>query len=169
MRYRKTHLKPDDLIDKKILQKMQDSFSAATGISAIMFDAYWNRITKQSPPYVIFCTEVIGLSKSGKKPCNVCDVEAVKRALAQIDNGSCPKIYRCHVGLWDYVAPILLGGQIIGYLCCGRVLSDEDRRANLNKYAQMAAESGIDEETYIDAMLNVPFLPKAKIEAALWK
>jgi len=71
--------------------------------------------------------------------------------------------YQCHSGLYDFAAPIIVDGKMIGSFIGGQVLPEPP---DLNKFRKIAVELGIDPEEYINAVKKVKVIPKQQIEAA---
>ena len=57
-----------------------------------------------------FCTKYTKQSEEGARRCQECDKQATAIA---IQEGK-PYIYTCHMGLTDFVVPIILNGQFLG-------------------------------------------------------
>ena len=152
-----------DLLDLKELQSIQDSLADLSGLSIVIFDPDGDQITQQSPPDVRFCEQVMR-STPDSHPCRDSDAEAMKRALRIVQKGEVPKPYRCHAGLWDFVAPILIDGSLFGYLWCGRVRAEEDGELDPEIHRERALEYGINPDEYMAALREVPVVPKKRIE-----
>ncbi|ABD86741.1 sensor histidine kinase [Rhodopseudomonas palustris] len=110
----------EDLISVDALQKVQDNFSAAVGIAMIMVDAAGAPVTKPSG-FSAFC-QAVRTSADKRDQCFHCDDEGGRIAMAKGE----PSIYRCHAGLVDFAAPIVVRGQYLGAILSGQVrLRDE--------------------------------------------
>lgn len=138
-----------DFMDFKVLQDIQDQFSDATGLAAIAVDNKGNYITKESN-FTDFCIKHTRGSKEGLRRCVKCDNE-------------CSGTYRCHAGLMDFSADIIVEGEKLGAMIGGQVLPEEP---DLEKFAAIARELGIKEEEYIAAVKRVPVRPEKSIYAA---
>jgi len=151
-------LKLTDLINIKTLQEIQDSFSKATGMAALTTDAEGNPITKGSN-FTDFCMNLTRKSGLGLNKCDKCDKNGVMQSLK---TGK-PVVYQCHSGLYDFAAPIIIDGKMIGSFIGGQVLPEPP---DLNKFRKIAAELGINPDEYINAVKKVKIIPKQQIEAA---
>jgi ligand-binding sensor protein/archaellum component FlaC len=152
------NLKLTDLIDIKTLQEIQDSFSKATGMAALTTDADGNPITKGSN-FTDFCMNFTRKSAAGIHKCEKCDRDG---GLQSSKMGKAVA-YQCHSGLYDFAAPIIVDGKMIGSFIGGQVLPEPP---DLNKFRKIAVELGIDPEEYINAVKKVKVIPKQQIEAA---
>ena len=153
-----------DLITLEELQSIQDSLAKATGLSIVIFDVAGHPITEQTPPHVPFCTDVVQSTDAGYRACRRDDDTAQKQAVRRVSRG--PVVHRCHAGLWDSVAPIVVDDAVYGYLWCGRVRAREDGEIDKNAHTVKAREYGIDPQKYLRALKKVPAVPKAHIEAS---
>lgn len=135
-----------ELIQPEVLQQLQDAFSEFTGMAALTTDAAGTPVTTGSN-FSYFCTKVIRSSKEGCRQCEKCDKNGALMAL----NTKKPAIYRCHAGLVDFAAPIMVNDTMIGSFVAGQVLVDE---LDLEHCRKTAEEYGIDPDEYISAAQN---------------
>lgn len=147
-----------DLIDISLLQRLQDSFSAATGLAAQTTDADGKPVTQRSN-FTEFCSKLVRNSEPGHVRCEEC---AKKGAECTLKSGK-SEAYRCHTGLTDFSAPIMLQNQMIGCFVGGQALTEEPIREKCDKYAM---ELGIDKDVYWNAIKEVPVIDKERIESA---
>lgn len=152
------NIKLTDLIDVKTLQEIQDGFAATTGMAALTTDEKGNALTKGSN-FTDFCMNLTRKSPAGCKRCEQCDADGGKQALRM----GKAVAYRCHGGLYDFAAPIMLNGEMIGSFIGGQVLPE---KPDENAFRKIAKELGIDPEAYVRAVRKVPVLPKERIDAA---
>ncbi|MBC5997911.1 histidine kinase [Romboutsia ilealis] len=105
----------DKLIDVKVLQNIQDSFSDTTKISAITVKYNGEPITKPSN-FTNFCN-MIRKDKKMASMCHKCDAYGgVQSAIS-----GKPHIYKCHAGLYDFAVPIMIEDNYVGAILCGQV------------------------------------------------
>lgn len=147
-----------EIIDVKLLQKVQDIFSNATGMASITADADGNYITKQSN-FTEFCIKYTRGSKEGLKRCCECDLKGGEQS-QKSRKESC---YFCHAGLMDFAAPIVIDGVLVGSVIGGQVLPQEPDE---EKFRKIAAELGINPDEYIRALRKVKIVPEARIRAS---
>lgn len=138
-----------DFMDLSLLQDIQDQFSDATGLAAIMVGDDGNYITEGSN-FTDFCMKYTRGTKEGAKRCERCDNE-------------CTGTYYCHAGLMDFASDIIVEGEKVGACIGGQVLPNEP---DLEKFATIARDLGIEPEDYQKAVLKVPVKDEKSIRAA---
>ncbi len=138
-----------DFMDMQKLQEIQDAFSNATGLAAIAVGANGEYITEGSN-FTDFCMKYTRGCPEGARRCVKCDNE-------------CTGTYYCHAGLMDFSIDIMLGDKKVGAIIGGQVLPappDEE------KFRETARELGIDPDTYIAALQEVPISTEKRIRAS---
>lgn len=138
-----------DFMDMEVLQKIQDQFSDSTGLAAIAVDAEGNYITRGSN-FTDFCMKYTRGCQKGMERCVKCDTE-------------CKGTYFCHAGLMDFASDILVDGEKVGSIIGGQVLPGTP---DLEKFASIARELGIDEKKYVEAVKKVPVRSEKIIRSA---
>lgn len=151
-------LKLTDLIDVKTLQDIQDGFSNATGMAALTTDENGVAVTRGSN-FTDFCMELTRKSRTGCQRCEQCDKQGGENTMRT----GRATTYRCHAGLVDFAAPIMLNGKFIGSFIGGQVLPEP---ADEDKFRKYAEEIGVDPEQYIRALRKVKVVPQHQIEMA---
>lgn len=136
-----------ELIDSKTLQLIQDTFSKLTGLAAIITDPNGVPITDGSG-FTEFCMKYTRCSELGLKRCMECDKNGAMETLAM----GRPYIYKCHVGLYDFAAPIMVGKNVIGCIIGGQAVCSE---LDAEKLRVSARELGIDEQAYVEAAKKI--------------
>lgn len=147
-----------ELIDVKILQRIQDAFSEFTGMAAVMTDENGVPITEGSG-FTQHCMDLVRKSDVGRSRCEECDRMG---AIHTYEKGE-PAVYTCHSGLIDYAAPIMINERMIGSVIGGQV-----RNTPLNEAHEraMAREFGIDEEVYLEASRKIHFVDETLVRRA---
>ena len=136
-------------VDMEQFQKIQDTFSDATGLAAIAVGADGKYLTEGSN-FTDFCMRYTRQSDEGARRCEKCDNE-------------CTGTYFCHAGLMDFSNDIIIDGEKVGAIIGGQVLPtppDEE------KFRQIARELDIDEDAYIKALKKVPIRDEKNIRAS---
>jgi ligand-binding sensor protein len=151
-------LKISEIMDIKILQEFQDTFSQGFGLASVTVDLDGVPVTKPSR-YTRFCKDFTHSTVCGDKRC----AESHSKGGSEASRLGKHVIYECHAGLIDFAAPILIDGQQIGSILGGQVLTDNPDEEKCRKIAR---EIGVDEEAYIKAAQEVPKLSKGIIEIA---
>lgn len=118
-------MKITDIFDVDVLQKIQDSFSEATGFATITVDYKGNPITKYSN-FSGFCTKV-----RENKNCLECCYRSDAHGGIESARSGKPSIYICHGGLVDLAVPIMVKGNYLGAIMSGQVRIDEEGMKNL--------------------------------------
>lgn len=145
-----------DLIGADTLQRVQDAFSAMTGMAALTTDEYGVPVTKGSN-FTDFCTKYARTSEEGHKYCEECDRMGAESTMR--DGRSV--VYYCHAGLLDYAAPILADGQMVGCFIGGQVLAEP---ADREKMRQVAENLDVDSDELWEAAQKVRVLDKHAID-----
>ena len=112
-------LKLTDLIDRKILQKIQESFANMSGMAALTTEADGTEVTVGSN-FSDFCMKYTRGSKVGCARCQKCDSQGAELALERGES----VIYFCHAGLMDFAAPIMAEDKMVGCFIGGQVLTE---------------------------------------------
>lgn len=147
-----------DLIDKAVLQQIQDGFSRFTGMAALITDNTGAPVTEGSG-FTDFCTKLTRNTELGRQRCAECDKNG---ALLTLRNEKAA-VYRCHAGLCDFAAPIMVDGKFIGSVIGGQVRTDPvDKTA----FALTANSLGIDPDEYIEAAERTAVMEYSSIEKA---
>lgn len=154
----KDELKLSDLIDKEILQKIQDGFSDMSGMAALTTEANGKPVTLGSN-FSDFCMKYTRGSELGCARCEQCDSKGASLAL---ENGE-SVVYFCHAGLMDFAAPIMADNKMVGCFIGGQVLTESPDLAQVRK---IAAEIGVDEEEYVEAAKQVNIIEQKTIDSA---
>ncbi|AWW26495.1 PocR ligand-binding domain-containing protein [Acetobacterium sp. KB-1] len=118
-------LKITDIIDVEVLQRIQDSFSDATGLAAVTVDYKGNPITEYSN-FSEYCTCV--RKESSNRDC--CFQSDAHGGIESARSGK-PSIYICHGGLVDLAVPIMVKGNYLGAIMAGQVKIDEEEMKRL--------------------------------------
>lgn len=118
-------LKITDIIDVEVLQRIQDSFSDATGLAAVTVDYKGNPITEYSN-FSEFCNCV--RKDSNNRDC--CYQSDAHGGIESARSGK-PAIYICHGGLVDVAVPIMVKGNYLGAMMAGQVKIGEEEMKRL--------------------------------------
>lgn len=104
-----------DLINLDMLQKVQDNFSQAVGISLVTVDTQGVPVTTLSgfTPYCL----ALRSTRKGRERCIRSDDVGGRTAMSR--GGPC--LYVCHGGLVDFAVPLVLRNQYLGAILAGQV------------------------------------------------
>lgn len=147
-----------DVMDIPTLQKFLDNFAESLNIAAVAVDKDGNPITKPSS-YTRFCASYTHSTKIGDDRCAASHKHGGEEA---VRTGR-PYVYRCHAGLIDFAAPIILEGELIGTILGGQVLTS---RPEEDEFRRVAKEIGVNEDEYVDAANHVYSMEEKNINSA---
>jgi ligand-binding sensor protein/chaperonin cofactor prefoldin len=147
-----------DVIDIDLLQRFQDNFAESMNIASITVDINGTPVTKNSS-YTDFCQRFTQSTTIGKNRC----AESHKKGGEEAARTGKPYVYRCHAGLIDFAAPILIDGHQIGTILGGQILTSPTVESEYRKTAQ---EIGVNEEGYVDAVKKIKITTEKNVKAA---
>lgn len=148
-----------DLISLERLQTVQDRFTIATGLAAILVDYRGKPVTSASG-FTDFCS-TMRQSAEGREGCYNCDAHgglqaAIRRA---------PHIYMCHTGLVDFSIPLMIEDEYLGAMMCGQVQLPHEETHSLPTLAVHGPPSLSPQLK--ELRLRVPVMPMGRIRAAV--
>lgn len=145
------------ILDLKFWQSLQDNFSELSGMATLTVDN--EKPVTSGSHFTDFCTMYTRQSELGLERCNDCDLKAGRKSW----KSGKPLVYKCHAGLVDMAAPIMVNGQQVGSVLGGQVLTSPPDEWIFRRYAK---ELGINPEQYYDAVKRVPIVSEEKVKAA---
>ena len=148
--------------DVENLHTFLKNFYTAVGIGISVFDDEFHLVTEYPPKLPTFCSLVRG-TKMGAEGCKNCDIAAFKEAKKR--RGT--YIYTCHAGLIEAVAPIKLGGGILGYVILAHMLPKETYTQALANAQQRTRAYGLPEAEILNALKKIKPLSEEKIDACV--
>lgn len=148
-----------DVINVKILQEIQDRFAEATGFAAVTVDYQGKPVTQYSN-FSRFCK----LIRQNDKCREVCEQSDAHGGLEAARTGK-PAIYRCHTGLVDFAAPIVVQGQFLGSIMAGQILIEESKLMTLDTIVKKV-EGWEQNQEILEAYDEIVKIPFDKIVAA---
>ena len=136
-----------DLFDLDEIQRLQDQFSAATGVASVITYPDGTPITQPSN-FCRLCSEIIRKTEKGKQNCFQSDA-----IIGKYHPGG-PIIQPCMSGgLWDAGAGISVGGRHIANWLIGQVRNEAQSERKIREYAR---KIGVDENDAASAFQQVP-------------
>ena len=99
------------------IQRLLDDYQKLVGVRIAVFDTDFNELYSSPKTISDFCKSV-RFDDTINTACRHCDQKAFRQAKANNDI----YIYKCHLGLYEAVAPIYDQIQILGYIMIGQVL-----------------------------------------------
>lgn len=149
-----------DIVNVKVLQEIQDKFSDATGLAAVIVDSAGQPVTTPSN-FTRLCNYIRSTSK-GLDRCMGSDDCGGRMAASQL----CPSVYRCHAGLIDLGAPISLNQQHLGGFLAGQVVLPQDGGDIASQVLTGVADLDLDKDTVLDMLSEIRVVPEERIKAA---
>jgi PAS domain S-box-containing protein len=144
-----------DLVDKEILQILQDSFVEATGMVVGIFDNEFHSIIPNSP-WSDFCTIVDGAAHGR------C-LEDDMKALEEAKNSSDPVIHECFAcDTVFFAAPIIIQSKVMGSILGGQVRTKPPDEGAIREFAK---EVGVDEERLLKAARDLRVFPESNLKS----
>lgn len=155
---REPHL--EDFIDLQVLQRIQDTFSQAMGLAAMVVSKSGQPVT-QASNFQPIC-KLIRSTEKGKKRCGECDAAGGFEAL----KSGKPHCYVCTNGLVDVVAPIVIDGEYFGGIYCGQILAAESREELLEEIIRRNDYLKLPRSDLLKIAEAIPVLSRERINAA---
>ena len=147
-----------ELLDVESMSVIQEGFSRMTGMASVLTDENGTPITEVSN-FSRFCFELTRSTAAGRTRCENCDRMGAKQTM----RSGKAEVYTCHAGLCDFAAPIIVDGRFMGAFVGGQVLMEEPDE---EKIRATAKELGINPETYVEAVHEIPVLSRKTVEDA---
>ncbi len=152
----------EDMFDLEELQRLQDAFSAATGVASLITRPDGTPITRPSN-FCRLCNDIIRRTEKGSRNCALSDTTIGRH------KADGPVMQRClSGGLWDGGASITVGGRHVASWLMGQVKNQDCDEKEILAYAR---EIGADEAEFARELAKVPSMSKeqfAKICDALF-
>lgn len=147
-----------DLISLERLQEVQDQFTTAMGMAAILVDYRGKPVTSASG-FTDFCS-TMREDEKGRAGCYSCDAHG---GLQSAIRGTA-HIYLCHTGLVDFSIPLMAGDDYLGAMLCGQVRLPHAETHSLPTVAVYGPANLTPELRLLRD--KVPFMPMSRIRAA---
>ncbi|MEI8242533.1 MAG: PAS domain-containing protein [bacterium] len=147
-----------DLLDRRQMQELLESFSAAAGISASIVDLRGNILVGAN--WQPICTAFHRIHERTWARC----VESDTDLAAKLTNGKSNTLFTCRNGLTMAAAPILVENRPLGHFFLSQFFLEPPDTAF---FRSQAAEFNYDETAYLAALARVPVVPREKLEPQL--
>ena len=151
-------LEISDVIDLKLLQTFQDNFATGMNIASVTVDRSGTPVTKPSS-YTNFCINLTQSTGAGESRC----AQSHKKGGEEAARTGRPYIYKCHAGLIDFAAPIMIDGHLIGTILGGQILTSSPEEKS---FRETALEIGVNQDKYVEAARNVYMTKEENVKAA---
>ena len=131
-------MKIQDFTNMERFEEIMSNWAKATGLATVAVGADGNYIS-DCYNFTDFCIKLTRGSVEGKKRCEQCDRDG-------------KGVYHCHAGLIDFSIDLMVNGEKLGAVIGGQVLPEHPDE---EKFAKVARELGINEDTYLRALDKV--------------
>lgn len=149
-----------EVIDTKTLQEIQDKFAEVTGLAAIIADQEGRAITLPSR-FSDLCQRIRS-TELGRQGCSESDAAAGLEAAKSLRTYT----HRCHAGLLDLAAPIIVDEMYAGCVLCGQVLMERPSEVEIKRMVNRAVEIGIPEEEWLRGISRIGVVSESNLRAA---
>ena len=143
------------------LNDLLKDFYTLTKIRITVFNDHFEEITSYPEERSPFC-QLIRHSKEALEQCRLCDLDACR--IASQKNST--YIYRCHAGLYEAIAPIVMGNIVIGYLFFGHIFSYTSHEEGWKQIRTFCTTYDVDLDELKEACWQLPIIPQDYISAA---
>jgi len=147
-----------DLIDAPQLQELMDDFFTVTTTPTAILDVDGTILTASG--WQDICTRFHRVCPRSEARCHQSDAFITKN----LGKGEKYVAYECANGLVDIAHPIIIEGNHLGNVFTGQFIY---KKPQLERFQQQAQEFGFDETAYLQALAQVPIIPREKIEPTL--
>ena len=144
----------DDLFRRDEIQRIQDDFSAATGVASII--TYPDGTPFTAPSNFTRLCRIVRATEKGCANCHQSDAASVGQHRDK------PIIHRCtSVGLWDAGARMFVDGVHVANWLIGQVRDETQSEEEIRVYARSI---GADEFAFVEAFHAVPVMSRKQFE-----
>lgn len=155
------HLQIENVVDLVTLQQIQDTFAQAMGFASVIVNKSGRPITRLSS-FLPIC-RMTRSTKAGRALCWECDanhgVEAYKLGRS--------RSYRCHMGLLDVAAPIVIEGEHVGSILCGQVIPSSSSKEHVEHIVENGSNLGLPLNDVKQAAQKIPTVSPGQLDAAI--
>lgn len=143
-----------DLISKSALQSLQDSFSDATGMAAVVMDAS-GEITRWSNMTEIG-SELLKKLRDDHNRLAAKEAEEARRAEK-------PVVFESYLGIMEFIVPIVYDGKYFGMIIGGQVIAEKPNSQQVRKFA---STHGFEYDSLLSMFDNMTLTPESRIFSA---
>ncbi len=147
-----------DRIDFEKIDDILEGFNKMSGFASAIIDLEGNVLSKSGRCQI--CTEFHRKHPETLKKCNISDTQLA----GNIKAGEKYHIYTCLNGLVDVAAPIVINGDHIANLITGQFFVE---KPDTKTFTDQAATYGFNEESYLDALRQVPIVSEEKLKTVM--
>ncbi len=143
------------------LNSLLKDFYHMTGIRITVFDDTFHELAAYPEQIADFC-QIIRSDETAAAQCHLCDKRACESAARHRE----PYTYKCHAGMTESIAPIILGNIVIGYLFFGHVFSYSSREEGWQQIEKCCKAYQIDMAALKLSALRQPTITQDYISSA---
>lgn len=143
------------------LNDLLKDFHNLTGMRITVFDDACREITAW-PRQVDPVCQYIRSSPGADDRCRACDRQACATAARQKRT----YVYRCHSGLTEAIAPVLMGNVVIAYLLFGHLFCYPTREEGASEILRLCAGNGLDPAELTRLIEGLPLVSEETILSA---
>lgn len=145
---------------EKLRSFLQD-FYHLSRIRITVFDDTFRELVSYPGQRPAFC-QIIRSTEAGEQKCRECDGDACRIAARRRSLYT----YRCHAGLTESIAPILVGNIVIGYLFFGHIFSYPGFEEGWAEISKRCGQYDCDIVSLKNACMHLPLVPEAYISSS---
>ncbi len=147
-----------NLIDFEEVNKLLEGFNKSTGFVTAILDLEGNIISKSG--WRRICTDFHRANNETSGNCRKSDTILANK----LSEDHQYQFYKCFNGLVDVAVPIVIKGEHIANLFSGQFFFEKPDREFFQKQAQ---KYGFDEESYLEALDEVPIISNERVKIAM--
>ncbi|MCD7824928.1 MAG: PocR ligand-binding domain-containing protein [Clostridiaceae bacterium] len=151
--------KLNQTFDIKSMQKIQDNFSRLMGFAAVVLTIQGEMVTDCSC-FSELCRKYVRMSPVGYEACEKCIAERIREVI----DGKKSIVYRCHIGLVNFMVPLLLEDEVVAVFYGGQVLTSEP---DMYFFRKKALEIDVNPHRFWKALQKVNITTKREIRKAV--
>lgn len=136
-------------------------FYTLTRIRITVFSDHFDEVASYPKERAAFC-QLICHDENALAQCRQCGLDACKKASQK----NSTYIYRCHAGLSEAIAPVIMGNIVVGYLFFGHIFSYPSHNEGWEKIRVLCARYHADLYELKKACWELPVIPQDYISAA---
>ena len=149
-------------IDIAQLKKVLEEFYNITNILVVIFDDERKSILSYPHSMCDFCRMVRTNEELAEK-CRKCD----HTGFDECDKTGEPYIYKCHMNLYEAVAPIREDGVTIGYMMIGQILGEDSAEDVKKQSESVSRKYGFDAVELENRLKRLPMVNKDFIKSCV--
>ncbi|NLG83582.1 MAG: hypothetical protein GX493_03000, partial [Firmicutes bacterium] len=149
------------VIEHRLLSRLVRSFAIATGLGVNVLTPQGELVPLAGTGLHPFCRTVQAV-KEGKARC-IASLRKGGELAAQLGE---PYIFRCHAGLIEWSAPVMVGNQFLGSFSCGPVLLWPLDDLAIEEIGAAVGDLGFPREDLKEILTDVKVLKGPDVQAA---